>query len=51
MDISVDIEQLKAMLDARLPLVFEGAPLSRTKSVWPSGDPRGAQPWTTLPGK
>lgn len=51
MDIIVDIPQLKTMLDARLPLVLRGAPLSETESVWPSADPAGPQPWTTRPGR
>jgi hypothetical protein len=50
-DIVVDLEQLKSMLDVRLPLVFAGASVFKTDSVWPSSDPHGPQPWTTLPGK
>jgi hypothetical protein len=49
-DIIVDIPQLTAMLDARLPAVLAGTPVHRLRSVWPSADINGTQPWNVKPG-
>jgi hypothetical protein len=49
-DIVVDVGQLKAMLDARLPRVFMGESVAKLKSVWPDRYPDGPQPWKVLPG-
>lgn len=48
-DIIVDIDQLKTMLDARIPRVLAGQSVKKmTKAglnVWPDGNPDGPQPW------
>jgi hypothetical protein len=49
-DIVVNLDELKAMLDTRLPRVFAGEPVTKLASVWPDTDPLGKQPWNTLPG-
>ena len=49
-DIIVDVKQLRAMLDTRLPRVLAGASVPELASVWPSSDPTQAQPWNTAPG-
>lgn len=50
-DIIVDLDELKQMLDARLPRVFAGESVSSLASVWPDTDPHGPQPWRIPPGK
>lgn len=50
-DIIVDLDELKQMLDARLPQVFAGASVSSLASVWPDTKPNGPQPWRIPPGK
>jgi len=48
-DVIVDIEQLKTMLDARIPRVLAGESVKKMikagLSVWPDGNPDGPQPW------
>lgn len=52
-DIIVDIDQLKSMLDARIPQVLAGVSVKKmTKAglnVWPDADPAGSQPWKVAP--
>lgn len=49
-DIIVNLDQVKLLLDARLPLVFAGASVRDTWSLWPPNSPGLPQPWEIEPG-
>ena len=37
-DVVVNLEQFKELLDSRLPLVFQGSPVAEAEIAWPGRD-------------
>eukprot|EP00892_Ulva_mutabilis_P005351 jgi/Ulvmu1/3188/UM015_0229.1 len=51
-DVIVDLDQLKTMLDARIPRVLSGESVKKMikagLTVWPDANPDGPQPWKVI---